>query len=95
VGDIEKLFGTLWILCESQADQAGVDEVAFVTGLGGDALGSAIEAFIEAVIDFFPQAAQRAALRASRQVDQKLTTTLMQKIADMFEKAQKTTIGDS
>lgn len=48
----ETLVNVLWLLCTEQAQAAGVDEVAFAMGLGGDALGQAIESLLEALVLF-------------------------------------------
>lgn len=48
----ETLVNVLWLICAEQAQAAGVDEVEFAMGLGGDALGEAIEALLEALVLF-------------------------------------------
>lgn len=94
IGDFEKFVGILWILIEEQADSAGVNEEQFVSGIAGDAYGEAIEAFIKALIDFFPMAAQRAALMESWMSDQYLTTTTLENVADLIRR-QRSSISDS
>lgn len=94
VGDFEKFVGVLWILVEEQADKLMVDETDFVSGLAGDAFGRSINAFVEALIDFFPHAAQRAALTEIWQADQGLSTTIMSLMAKTLQD-QRITISDS
>lgn len=87
LGDFEKFVGTLWICCEEQAIKAGVTEMEFAAGLGGDTFKAATDAFIEALIDFFPQAAQRAALKAAWKAEDRLLTEAMQTMATTIQKS--------
>ena len=48
----ETLVNVLWLICAEQAQAAGVDEVEFAMGLGGDVLGLAIDALLEALVLF-------------------------------------------
>lgn len=60
--DLSKLASLLWILCESQADRAGVDEIAFARSLDGDAIDRAVEALQDAIVNF-TRGPQRDAIR--------------------------------
>lgn len=95
IGDFEKCCGILWILIEPQAEEAGVNELDFVSGLGGDSYGDAINALIEALIDFFPQAAHRAALMESWKSDQQMTTATFQSVADLIRQQRSSINGSS
>ena len=64
VGDPVRLVDTLWLVCEDQVKERGMDEVGFAKALYGDALMSAAEALVEGVCDFFPDPKRRASLRA-------------------------------
>ena len=48
----ETLVNVLWLICAEQAKTAGVDEVEFAMGLGGDALGAGIDGLLEALVLF-------------------------------------------
>jgi hypothetical protein len=56
--DLELLGQVLWILCESQAEEAGVSELQFVEAFDMTTLEGATTALMEAVIDFFPSRSQ-------------------------------------
>ena len=61
----EKLVQVLWLLCQEQARDQGIDEEEFGRGLGGDGLEQAIAALEEALVNF-SRPAKRQALVAIR-----------------------------
>lgn len=61
--DFERLINCLWLCVEEQAIAKKVDEISFAKGLIGDSLASAIKAFIDAVIFFFPEEGQRTTIQ--------------------------------
>lgn len=61
----EKLVQILWLLCESQADEAQIAEDEFGAGLGGDSLEQALEALEQALLNF-SRPARRQAFAAIR-----------------------------
>jgi hypothetical protein len=63
VSDPVRLADVLYCLCKEQADQLGVSDEDFGRGLAGDAITEAADAFVEELIDFFPDARARAGLR--------------------------------
>ena len=72
----EALVDALFVVCESQARERGVDGQAFAEGLAGDVIDKATAALMEAVVDFFPSR-RRAAMRAVlRQTEAALTRAL-------------------
>lgn len=70
-----KLVDVIWVLCREQAREAGVSDEQFGRGMGGDVLQRATEAFVEAVIDFFPEQQARwnlmTAKRKGKEIQQK------------------------
>jgi hypothetical protein len=56
--DVELLGQVLWILCQSQAEEAGISELQFVEAFDMTTLERATTALMEAVIDFFPSRSQ-------------------------------------
>lgn len=54
------LVDTLFVLCQSQADKMGISDMQFGQSMAGDAIERATNALVEALIDFFPKARQRA-----------------------------------
>lgn len=53
----------LWVLCSEEARGRDVSDEAFGASLGGDSLAAATEAFVEALVDFFPDATRRDRIR--------------------------------
>lgn len=62
-GSAVKFVRVLWVLVEDQAKAAGVGPEDFGRALGGDSLGDAATAFMDALADFCPSR-QRTILRA-------------------------------
>ena len=58
------LFGdVLYVVCQAQANERGVTPEQFGEMLANDLLQKATDAFLEALVDFFPQETKRTALR--------------------------------
>mgnify|MGYP007071574195 CR=1 FL=1 len=64
MADPVRLVDVLYCLCQGQAEAAKVTDEQFGQGLAGDVLAQASESFVEALIDFFPDARSRQNLRA-------------------------------
>lgn len=58
-----KLVDVIYVLCEAQAKERGITDEQFGEGLGGDSLNHASDAFVEGLVNFFPDPKARAALR--------------------------------
>lgn len=69
-GDPETLVRVLWVICEQQAEKAGVTPEQFGGGFNGQAVSDAVDALIGAITDFTHRPAVAAAIKA------KLPTTL-------------------
>lgn len=63
LGDPCQFVDVLFVLCRQQAAAAGVSDEEFGAALGGDVLASAADAFMEELIDFFPDPRARDQLR--------------------------------
>lgn len=85
MGDIQLVVDILWVLCQEQAARYTVDdprdggarrpfgEEDFARMLLGDTVEAAVDAFVEALVSFYPsprQAVLRKALAKGREVDQ-------------------------
>lgn len=57
------LVDVLYVLCRSQAAETGVSDEQFGEAMSGDVLADATDAFVEALIQFFPHAPTRENLR--------------------------------
>jgi len=53
LGDALRLVDVLYVLCQDQAEKAGVTDEQFGEAMAGDALAAAADAFVEAWTDFF------------------------------------------
>jgi hypothetical protein len=63
VSDPVTLADVLYCLCKDQADKQSITDEDFGRALAGDAITQAADAFVEELIDFFPDARARASLR--------------------------------
>ena len=63
VSDPVTLADVLYCLCKDQADKQSISDEDFGRALAGDAITQAADAFVEELIDFFPDARARASLR--------------------------------
>jgi hypothetical protein len=63
VSDPVTLADVLYCLCKEQADKQSISDEDFGRALAGDAITQAADAFVEELIDFFPDARARASLR--------------------------------
>jgi hypothetical protein len=63
VSDPVSLADVLYCLCKDQADKQTISDEDFGRALAGDAITQAADAFVEELIDFFPDARARASLR--------------------------------
>lgn len=57
------LVDVIYVLCEEQAKRLGVSDEEFGRAMLGDALDGAVKAMLGAVVDFFPNPRERAALK--------------------------------
>lgn len=62
VADPVQLADVLYCLCQDEADAKNVSDEDFGRALAGDAITLAADAFVEELIDFFPDARARASL---------------------------------
>ncbi len=63
VSDPVTLADVLYCLCKDQAEKQSITDEEFGRALAGDAITLAADAFVEELIDFFPDARARASLR--------------------------------
>lgn len=68
-GDPVLLVDVLYAVCKPDADARGVSDESFAEGIIGDAIEDAVNALLDEITDFFPEAKRRAlqkALQATR-----------------------------
>ena len=78
------LVDVLFALCQAQAAEKSIADEEFGRGLAGQALGDAGEAFLEELLDFFPERKAAAALqRTLARVKRAREAVLADKIAEL------------
>jgi hypothetical protein len=66
VSDPVTLADVLYCLCKDQADKQSISDEDFGRALAGDAITHAADAFVEELIDFFPDARARTRCSATQ-----------------------------
>ena len=83
--DVVQLVDMLYLLVKEQCDAQQVTAESFGAALVGEAIEEASEAFIKALIDFFPQSRRRV-LQAALEAAKEGQTLVMEKIDQAIEK---------
>ena len=79
----EKLVEVLYVICEAQAQKAGISPEQFGYGFDGEALERATQAMLESIADFFPRSA------LARAVKSRLPQILARADREMVSEAEK------
>lgn len=101
LADPIRFVDVLWVLCEAEARARSVSEEAFGAGLFGDPLGAAVDAFVEELVDFFPDASRRERMRrlmaTGRAISEEIAAEQDRELASLDPKAvvRKLTSGSS
>jgi|YNPBryunderm2012_1023409.scaffolds.fasta_scaffold15890_3 hypothetical protein len=83
LSDPVQLADVLYCLCKEEAEKRNLSDEDFGRALAGDAIGHAAEAFVDELIDFFPNARGRESLK-------KLITTSRALADKLLDHADKT-----
>ena len=89
--DMELLGQVAWLLCEAQAEEAGVSELDFAEAFDMDVLDKFQTALIRAAIDFFPSRSRevlKKALQLAEQIAEKDNAEISEKAAQLMEDPQ-------
>src|SRR6266852_4935338 len=86
VGDAVRLADVLWALVQPQAERLAVSDEDFGRALYGDVIALAAEAFVEELVDFFPDAKARANLRRALTSGKQAADILMRRATVELEK---------
>lgn len=78
VADPVQLADVLFCLCKDEADAKQISDEDFGRALAGDAITLAADAFVEELIDFFPDARARAGLRKVIDAGKKVRDKLLE-----------------
>lgn len=73
LGDVVRLVDVIYLLARDDKGNPPASEEDFAEALSGDVLGQAADAFVEALIDFFPKARAREALRKVTEKSKQVT----------------------
>lgn len=82
--DPVKTVDVLYALCQPEADRCKISDEQFGESMVGDALENAVDAFMEALADFFPSRQSQMLKRLFQKVKQ-YQTTLAEKAEAEFE----------
>ncbi|MCI0333699.1 MAG: complement resistance protein TraT [Planctomycetes bacterium] len=85
VSDPVRLADVLYVLCKDDADAKNISDEDFGRALAGDAITAAAEAFVEELVDFFPDERSRAALRRVIAAGREVRTKLLDHAETMLE----------
>ena len=84
-GDPVRFVDVLFVVIKPQADSLNVTDEQFGESLDGSSIESATDAFLEALVDFFPgarKATLQKVLRRAKETSEKAEATLNQALAD-------------
>lgn len=87
IQDPYALADLLFVAVEPQAEARGIDSRQFGCRLAGDVIAAAKEAFTEEYADFFPNADQRARIRALAASAEKIGSEVLARAIDRREAA--------
>lgn len=85
LADPVSLVDVLYVLCRDEADKLGISDEDFGRAMAGDAIESATEAFIGELIDFFPDARTREALRKVIEASKRVRGILFERVNKELE----------
>ncbi|MGE4157704.1 MAG: hypothetical protein AB7F75_01250 [Planctomycetota bacterium] len=94
VGDPVLLADILWVLVQPQAQAQGVSDEDFGSALAGDAIEAATAAFLEELVDFFPQSRRQLLQRALKAL-RDLEAVILREADQKLEEAIQTLGGSS
>lgn len=66
--DYVLLCDILYVVCKPQADQDGVSDEQFAEAIHGDVIEAAADAFVQELVDFFPQAKRTVLSKAMTKI---------------------------
>lgn len=82
-----ELYEVLWVLCEDQADRAGVSPEEFGEAIDGEALSGATDALVEALENFIPPQKRRM-MRALRGRAQEIDAEQTEEMVEAIENGE-------
>jgi hypothetical protein len=85
LSDPPALVDVLYVLCKEESDRKAITDADFGKAMWGDCLNKGQEAFIEALIDFFPDPRVRDALRKVMDAGRKMQAKAMDLFMNKME----------
>jgi hypothetical protein len=85
IRDPIRLCDIIYALCKPQADQLGLNDEAFGQRMAGDAIAQATDALTAEIVDFFPNAQDRANLARVLETTAAALTSVRTRIAHRIE----------
>jgi hypothetical protein len=85
VSDPVDLADVLYCLVRDEADAKQISDEEFGRALAGDAITAAADAFVEELIDFFPEARARAALRKTVQAGKQVRSKVLEHLEGLVQ----------
>ena len=95
LSDIEKLVDALWMICEKQAVERGVEMEAFLERLGPQSIATATESLLQSVMDFLPTPEQREAAWAVIERAKQAGKEILQEIPAQLQSSSKQSSGQT
>lgn len=80
LADPVSLVDVLYVLARDEAEKLGISDEDFGAALAGDAIEAASTAFLEELVDFFPDPRVRAGLRKVIETSRKVRESLMDRL---------------
>jgi hypothetical protein len=85
LADPVQLVDVLYVLCKDDADRLSITDEDFGRGMAGDAIEHASAAFLEELVDFFPEPRVRAGLRKVMEAGRKVRESLLGQLESSLE----------
>jgi len=89
------LVDVIYVLCRDQAEAQGVSDENFGATMAGDALDGAVKAMLGALVDFFPNPRERAALKRLLQAADQEADRARDRMEALVEERLAPTAGGS
>ncbi len=80
LGNPVQFVDALFVLCQAQCKERGLSDEDFGAALGGDSLQRAADAFVEELIDFFPDPRVRTGLKKVMELSRTVQTKLLEEM---------------
>lgn len=94
LGDVVTFVDVLYVLCKDEADARGISDEDFGRSLSGDVLDQAMNAFLQELTDFFPDARVRTGIQKILIASRKVQAVLLDRIEEATNRINAESIAD-